>query len=345
MQIAQVINDAEGVVGIAAGAHIVPGLHRLFHHRAGNGRGDAVIVQPVLGIFQTVLCVFDLIIHAVTGNGADPLAAGYAVAGHQRQAADLAGGAGGDGGAGPHLYGGLTVAGVVAHHSAGGAVPGDQTGIHGLHPDGGHFHAGGIGHGTAAHLGHRAVNIPGVTVDINFSGLAHIEITVIGVRELEVDGQVIAGADLHQFCPGVHRVAVADINLTDGAADVRRGILGLQCLRIAGLGLRFRRGNVGGVDDIKELILLHQIPLFKGVAEDLAGHQRGNGVGIGGLQSAAAGEGIGDAPLLHTGGGIGGLHLSGLGLDAAHKGGRAADDGHCRHAQHDPSSALLPGQH
>ena len=158
---------------------------------------------------------------------------------------------------------------------------------------------------------------------------------------MEIDGQVIAGADPTQLCTGGNSIAVADIHLADGAADVRHGVLGLQCLGIIGLGLCFRGGDIGGIDGVEKLVLLHDIALLKCVAKDLAGYQRGNSIGIGGLQRTAASEGIGDAPLFHAGGGVGSLRLGGLGAGAAQKRGASADDRYRQHAQYDPPSAFL----
>ena len=58
-------------------------------------------------------------------------------------------------------------------------------------------------------------------------------------------------------------------------------------------------GRVGGINGIEQLALLHLVALFKGIAEDLAGDQRIDGVGVRWLQRAAGGEGIGDKAALH----------------------------------------------
>lgn len=141
--------------------------------------------------------------------------------------------------------------------------------------------------GGTGHRGNRSGEGPGKAVDKDRGGLADVEVAAVRVGEVEVDVDVLIRHDLQKLCACADAVPLVHIHLADGAAQVRLGILGLHRLLIGGLGLGvavlrlgLAAGRVGGINSIEQLALLHLVALFKGIAEDLAGDQRIDGVGV-----------------------------------------------------------------
>ncbi|CAN4033974.1 3-hydroxyacyl-CoA dehydrogenase, partial [Dysosmobacter welbionis] len=273
-------------------------------HGAGDGRSDGVVLQIVPGIFQagggvadTDAGAFNLVVHAVTGDGADPVAAGDGIAHQPVETCNFAGRLCRDDAAGPHLDGRLAVAGVAADDGAGGVVGCHKARVGEPYPDGSQGYAGGDRRGGTGHRGNRSGEGPGKAVDKDRGGLADVEVAAVRVGEVEVDVDVLIRHDLQKLCACADAVPLVHIHLADGAAQVRLGILGLHRLLIGGLGLGvavlrlgLAAGRVGGINSIEQLALLHLVALFKGIAEDLAGDQRIDGVGVRWLQRAAGGE-------------------------------------------------------
>ena len=127
--------------------------------------------------------------------------------------------------------------------------------------------------------------------------MAHIEIAGSGEGEQKIDGQLCVGNDLCQLGPRVDALTVMDVDLAHRTGDGGSGMQGLLCLLIGQLGLLHRDlGPVHGVlgiaavHGVQQGILRHQVALLKGGADDVAGQQRGDVVGVRRLQCGGAGD-------------------------------------------------------
>ena len=87
-------------------------------------------------------------------------------------------------------------------------------------------------------------------------------------------------------------------------------------------------GSVRAVDGVEHIALPHLVALLNIAGEDLAVHQRLDGIGIGRVQGAGAAQGVGD--ILTGGGRLGVGHITARSAPAA-----AAHDQHDGHHQHD----------
>ena len=322
---AHVVDDRH-VPAAGGGVDVVPRLVVLFNDCSGDGGGDGVIVQHVLGDTQGLLRVgegqlggadahrgvVDLALQVGQLKGAQPL-----VFRHPVPLAD------GEGfhlprGHGDHLLGLLirkgTCLGAGGVADLGGAGGGGVQGAGVVDPDGhaAHHRPSGDDAVHIAHLRDCAQKGSGGAGDGDGGGLAHRE--GLGHRPVEGDGQFhhIPVDDLRDGGAGAHRVPLLDVELGDGAGGVGLdghvvGVvpLGLEEIIIGELGLlqieprplhaALRRADVvlrvGGVQGEQHLVLLHQVPLLKGGGHDLPPQQGGGPVVVVGFDGARAGDG------------------------------------------------------
>ena len=165
--------------------------------------------------------------------------------------------------------------------------------------------------------------------------LTYIKVGGGSVGELKIHVDVVVTYDFQQLRPGIHTAAVLDIDFADSAAHICRGILGFHSLmiivlrlRVAVLCLGLTGGYIGRIQRIKELSLLHDVALLKGIAEDLGGDHRFHRIGIGRFQGAAAAESICNGTHLYALCRITGLYRLGavFGSKDLHRGSASKDD-------------------
>ena len=316
-QITHIVDDAQRTV--RAALNVVAGLGVLGDNSAGDGSGDRIVVQTVLGVFQgsggiaeADASAFNLIICGAASDGADPLTAGDGIAWQPVQAADFTRDLSSNDAGRTEVDGGLAIAGIAADGSDSSIVLSNQpwVGSFDLYRDRLQSGVGGDGgRGDRCNgAGGSAVKVS----DVNGSCLPYIKVRGTGVGEQEGHINVVVPYNPHKLCPCADALTVFHIYLRDCAAHIRRGVFGVHCLLVVGLrlgvrilGLGLAAGSIGGIQRIEKLSLLYLVTLFKGITEDLSGHQRIDRIGVCRFQCPAAREGFCDIAGLSRGGLIG----------------------------------------
>ena len=165
----------------------------------------------------------------------------------------------------------------------------------------------------------RTIMFPVETVVLAATSLtvpvSHIEILGVVRREGDRELHHVGIADGGHLLSGVDLVPHLHIQGVDSPSHVggdRQVIQALQGAVVVALGLAdgdlgLLQGVfcVGGVDGVEDRVLFHLVSLLKVGGEDGPLQQGGDRVGVGRLQGPAAGDGGGDGPPLHSGGGVG----------------------------------------
>ena len=349
LQIAQVVDDAEG----AAGGQGVALLGVFLNDGAADGRGNGVVGHIVLLVLHRDLS-------AAQGLGSRLDGFGQLVAGQLNDDVTLGDRAallhidGGNGAAGLSGQGALCLIGkggrgdgADAIDAGGSGLGGGQTaGIVDPDGDGAHQQVAGAQLIGAGDGGDGAFQRLKGAVQHHVGALAHREVGGVGCREQQVQQHLGAVADDRHLLAAGHLVALCDLEAADGAVHLCADILAVHSLVVAALGLL--QGNAGffqiggsvrAVDGVEHIALLHLVALFKAAGEDLAVHQRLDGICIGRVQRACAAQGIGDILTDRRRLGVGHIAAGSAIPAAAYE----KDSARCRHddQRHEPFPVLF----
>ena len=173
-------------------------------------------------------------------------------------------------------------------------------------------------------------------VQHHVGALAHREVGGVGCREQQVQQHLGAVADDRHLLAAGHLVALCDLETADRTVHLCADILEVYGLVVAALcllqgdaGLFQIGGGVRAVDGVEHIALFHLIALFKVAGEDLAVHQRLDGICIGRVQRAGAAQGVGDILTDRRRLGVGHI-AAGSFIPAAYE----KDSARCRHDDH-----------
>ena len=161
--------------------------------------------------------------------------------------------------------------------------------------DGAGHEAGVTGGVCARHRADGAVQHLKGGVRHDLRGLTDSEALGLGGGEIHSQQHHRGIADGGDGLPGLHCIACGHSKGADFAADLRADVPGVGCIIVAALGLRHRKLcalevalHIRAVDDIEDIALLDAVAQLKIGGEHRAGDEGLDGVGIGGVDGAAA---------------------------------------------------------